>query len=202
MPHQHRIAPQPPQPFYHLIRIGHTAAQEQQLSARRRHGQSEFIVQTAVEIADHLVFIDHQQVRPIAMHETALLGFQSCGENRGIQILCQISRGNPHRPIRARHSASLSLASARVGTVYTALPLGLPMLAQSSKINVLPAPVGACTTTSFPACKALTASCCQRSGTVTESSTVKASAEVRHARKVDHRVAREKDHLLNQFHAI
>ena len=33
------------------------------------------------------------------MHETALLGFQCGGENRSIQILCQISRGNPHRPI-------------------------------------------------------------------------------------------------------
>src|SRR5216683_8453458 len=48
-----------------------------------------------------------------------------------------------------------------------AWPRFLPAFDQSSKIKVLPAPVGACTTTSLPARKAATASCCHKSGSVT-----------------------------------
>src|ERR1019366_4911552 len=48
-----------------------------------------------------------------------------------------------------------------------ACPRFLPWFDQSSKISVLPAPVGAWTTTSLPSRRALTACCCQRSGTAT-----------------------------------
>ena len=43
----------------------------------------------------------------------------------------------------------------------------LPSCDHNSKISVLPEPVGACTTTSLPSRKAVTACCCHRSGTVT-----------------------------------
>src|SRR5882762_5114187 len=48
-----------------------------------------------------------------------------------------------------------------------AWPRFFPPFDQSSKISVLPDPVGAWTTTSLPDRSPATASCCQRSGTVT-----------------------------------
>src|SRR5436190_20452736 len=48
-----------------------------------------------------------------------------------------------------------------------ACPRFFPALDQSSKMSVLPAPVGACTTTSLPSRKNVTACCCQRSGMAT-----------------------------------
>src|SRR5579872_3750460 len=52
-----------------------------------------------------------------------------------------------------------------------ACPRFLPWLDHNSKISVLPAPVGACTTTSWPSRNAATACCCHRSGTLTWLST-------------------------------
>src|SRR6202043_3866640 len=65
---------------------------------------------------------------------------------------------------RALHSASLSFARARVGTVYTACPRRVSWI--GSKMYVLPAPVGAWTTTSFPSRSRFTASCCHLSGMI------------------------------------
>src|SRR5579862_8058271 len=48
-----------------------------------------------------------------------------------------------------------------------ACPRFFPWFDHNSKISVLPAPVGAWTTTSCPSRNALTACCCHRSGTLT-----------------------------------
>ena len=66
---QEGVAAQTPQPFHHVVRIGHAAAQEQELGRGRRHRQGKLVVQAAVGVAEHLVFVHHQQVGAFALDD-------------------------------------------------------------------------------------------------------------------------------------
>ena len=70
-----RSAPEATEPFDDVLRVADTAAQEQELGLRRGESQGEFVIQAAVGVADHLVFIHHQQRRAVAGDEAVLLGF-------------------------------------------------------------------------------------------------------------------------------
>src|SRR2546429_6768307 len=58
---QHSLASEPTQPFHHLLRIGHAAAEQEQLRLRRRERDGEFVIQAAVGVAEHLILVHHQQ---------------------------------------------------------------------------------------------------------------------------------------------
>ena len=82
VPDQRRPPPQPFQPRHHLLRIGHAAAQEQQLRARRRQGQRQLVIQAPVRVAQHLVFVHHQQRRAVAADQPVLLRLQRRHDDR------------------------------------------------------------------------------------------------------------------------
>ena len=79
--------PQTAQPVGHLIRVGHRAAQEQQLRLRWSQRQSQFVVQPSVFIAEHLVLVDDEQGGTIASDESVFLCFEGGDKNRGIEVL-------------------------------------------------------------------------------------------------------------------
>ena len=80
----------------------HAAAEQKQLRVRRRQRQGEFVIQPAIRITEHLVFIHHQQGRAIAADQTVLLRLQRRHENRRVEILRKVAGGDAHIPTAAR----------------------------------------------------------------------------------------------------
>ena len=74
---EHGLASEAFQPFDDLLRIGHAAAEEEELRAGRRQREGQFVIQAPVRVAQHLVFVHHQQGRAVAADEAVLLGFQA-----------------------------------------------------------------------------------------------------------------------------
>ena len=54
----HRITADAIEPLGDLLRVGDTAGKEQQLGLGWREGDGDLVVETAVEVADHLIFIN------------------------------------------------------------------------------------------------------------------------------------------------
>ena len=64
------------QPFDHILRVVHAAAEQQQLRLRGGQGNGQLIVQATVKVAEHLVFIHHQQSGAVPPDQTVLLRLQ------------------------------------------------------------------------------------------------------------------------------
>ena len=64
----------------------------------RSQCQCEFVIQPAVWIPQQLILINHQQVGAFPAHEPVLLCLE-CGDNdRGLEVLGEITGGNANRP--------------------------------------------------------------------------------------------------------
>ena len=84
-----------------------------------------------------------------------------------MKVLREVAGGNADVPAARAPFRELVIGERARGHGVDGLAAVLALLDQSSNISVLPAPVGAWTTTSSPARNAATACCCQRSGTAT-----------------------------------
>lgn len=91
-------AAQPMQPFDDVLRIGDAAAEEEELGVRRREGKGEFVIEAAVGVADHLIFINDEERRAIALDEAGFLGFESGDKDGRLEIFGKIARGDAHIP--------------------------------------------------------------------------------------------------------
>ena len=89
---------QTPQPVRHLPGIGHRSAEEQELGLGGGQGQGEFVVQSPVLVAEHLVLVDHQQGGAIAADQAVLLGLEGGDEDGGVEVLGQVTGGDAHVP--------------------------------------------------------------------------------------------------------
>jgi len=65
------------------------AAEQKQLRLRRRQRQGQFVIKAAIQVAQHLIFIDHQQSRPFPLNETIFLRFQRRDEHRRGEVFRQ-----------------------------------------------------------------------------------------------------------------
>ena len=81
-----------------LLRIGDAAAQQQQLRMGRRERERQFVVQSTVRVAEHLVFVHDEQGRALAGDEPVLLRFQRGHEDGRAEIFRQIASGDADRP--------------------------------------------------------------------------------------------------------
>ena len=97
-PDQLRRPPQSPQPFHDILRIRHTAAEQEQLRIGGSQRQREFIIQPPVRVADHLVLVHHQQGRAVTPHQAVLLRFQRGHEDGSGKIFRQVAGGDTHVP--------------------------------------------------------------------------------------------------------
>ena len=86
------------QPVGHLIRVGHRAAQKQQLRLRWSQCQGQFVVQSSVFIAEHLVLVDDEQGGAIASDEPVFLCFEGGDKNWGVEVLGQVAGGDAYVP--------------------------------------------------------------------------------------------------------
>lgn len=95
---QFRHATETLKPFHDVLRIGDAAAEEEQLRLRRREGEGEFVVQPAILVADHLIFVHDQQRGAVAANESVLLRLQ-CGDKDGrFEIFREITGGDADVP--------------------------------------------------------------------------------------------------------
>ena len=152
---EHGLAAQPLQPFDDILRVADAAAQQQQLGLRRRQGHGQLVIQAAVQVAEHLVFVHDQQGGAVALDEAVLLGLQRGDQHRRARGFRPGRRWRCRHPSRGRAIRRACRWPAR-GWARCRWPGrdSCPALDQSSKISVLPAPVGACTTTSWPSRRA------------------------------------------------
>ena len=96
--HEHRIAPDAPQPRHDFLRIRHAPAEQQELRLRRRERQRKLIGHAAQRVRDHLIFIHHEQPRPRPLEEFPLLRFERRHHDLRAQIEREIARRQPHLP--------------------------------------------------------------------------------------------------------
>ena len=65
---------------------------------RRREGEGEFVVQAAIRVAYHLVFVHDEKRRTFAGDEAVLLGFKCGDDDGGAQIFREVARGDADIP--------------------------------------------------------------------------------------------------------
>ena len=98
VPDEYRLAAETAEPFNHILRIAHAAAEQEQLRVRRRERQRQFVIEATVRITNHLVFIDHQEFGSFTADKPSLLCFQRRHQHRRIKILGKIAGGNADIP--------------------------------------------------------------------------------------------------------
>ena len=98
MPDRHRIAAQAPEPFHHVLRIADAAAEQEQLGVGRRQRNGDLVVQPALRVGDHLVFVDDQQRRAFAADEPVFLGLERGDEHGRGKVLGQVAGGDADIP--------------------------------------------------------------------------------------------------------
>ena len=62
-----RLAAETVEPLDDMVRVFDTAAEKKKLGVLGSQGEGQFVIQAAVAIADHLVFIDHHQLGTVAL---------------------------------------------------------------------------------------------------------------------------------------
>ena len=80
------------------IGIGDAAAEEQKLGLGRREGEGEFVIQAAVGVADHLVFVHDEEGGAVALDEAVFLGFERGDEDGGVEIFGEVAGGDADIP--------------------------------------------------------------------------------------------------------
>ena len=153
--------------------LADTAAEQQQLGLRRRQGDGQFIVQTSIQVAQHLVFVHHQQRRTVALEEPVLLRLQGGNHDGSLKVFRQVARGDAHIPSASPPFGQFVIGQRSGRHGVDCLSAILALVGPHLEDQGLAEPVGAWTTTSLPSRKAVTACCCHRSGTVTWFSTGK-----------------------------
>ena len=98
MADQDGLAAKAVQPFDDILRVAHAAAQQQQLRLRRRQRDGQLVIEAAVRVAEHLVFVHDEQRRAVALNEAVLLGLQRGHQHGRAQVLRQVARGNADIP--------------------------------------------------------------------------------------------------------
>ena len=68
------------------------------MRAGRGEGEGEFVVGPAVRVAEHLVFVDDEQLRPAPVQEPAALGFQGGDDHAGVGAQVHVARADAHVP--------------------------------------------------------------------------------------------------------
>ena len=98
VPHPLRVTAQALQPCNDMARVGHAAAEQQQLGLGRCHGDGQLVVESPFGVAQHLVLIDHQQLGTIAVEEAVFLRLQRGDDDRRVEVLRQIAGGDSDVP--------------------------------------------------------------------------------------------------------
>src|SRR5579862_9627718 len=98
MTNVHSSSTQYLEPFYDILGVRHTSAQQQKLGLRRCQRDRQLVIQPSVQITQHLVFVNDQKSRTVALDEAAFLGLQSRYQDRRTEVLRQISCGNAYIP--------------------------------------------------------------------------------------------------------
>ena len=96
--HEHRIASDAAQPVHDILRISDAAAEEQQLRFRRREREREFVVRATHGVRDHLIFIDDEQLRPVALQQFSFLRFKCGHEHLRIEPQREVAGGDANVP--------------------------------------------------------------------------------------------------------
>ncbi len=92
------IAPNPLQPRDNILGIADAAAEQQELRLRRRQREREFVMHAAHGVADHLVFIHHQQLRAVPAEEARPLRLKRGDDDLGIEIEREVAGRDAHIP--------------------------------------------------------------------------------------------------------
>ena len=111
------ITAEPLKPGDCVLGIGHAAAEHEQLGLRRRHRDGQFVVQATAGIAEHLVFVDDQQLGTVTIDQSVFLGLKRGNDDRCVKVFGEVTGGDADVPATGTPLESLSLAKARVGTV-------------------------------------------------------------------------------------
>lgn len=86
------------QPFFDMSRIGNGSTHEKELRILRGEGDGELVLETALPISDHLVFINDEKMGPLPGKESLSLGFERSYNYRRFKILGDIAGGDTDLP--------------------------------------------------------------------------------------------------------
>jgi hypothetical protein len=92
------IASEASEPVDDLIGIGDGTAEEEELGVGWGEGDGQFVVQAAILIGEHLVFVDDEEAGAVAVDEAVLLGFEGGDEDGGGEVVGEIAGGDTDVP--------------------------------------------------------------------------------------------------------
>ena len=81
-----------------VLGVGHAAAEHQELCLGWRHGDGQLVVETAIGVAEHLVLVDHQKPRAVAIDEAVFLRLKRGNDDRRVQVFRKVTRGDTNIP--------------------------------------------------------------------------------------------------------
>ena len=93
------------------------------MGGREREG--EFVVRAPVRVAEHLVFVDDEQLRPASVQEGAALGFERGDDHAGIGAFVDIARADTHVPTGGAPLGELVVRQRAGGHGEDGLPLSV-----------------------------------------------------------------------------
>ena len=125
---QDGLAAEALQPFDDVLRVAHAAAEQQQLRLRRRQRHGQFVIQAAVQVAEHLVFVHHQQGGAVALDEAVLLRFQRGDQHGRAEILRQVAGGDADIPAAGAPFGELVVGQRAGGHGVDGLPAILALV--------------------------------------------------------------------------
>ena len=82
---------EPAKPLYQIVRIGHAAAEQEQLGRGRRERDGEFVVQAAVRVAQHLVLVHDEQRGSVAFDEAAFLRLERGDDYGRVEVFREVA---------------------------------------------------------------------------------------------------------------
>ncbi len=83
---ENSIAPDALQPRDDVLRIPDAAAEQEQLGLRRRERERQFVMHAAHRVGDHLVFVDHEQLRTLPPEKTGALRLERGDDDFRVQV--------------------------------------------------------------------------------------------------------------------
>ena len=98
MPNPLGITAKPLKPGDHVLGIGHAAAEHEQLGLRRRHRDGQLVVQATAGIAEHLVFVNDQQLGTVAIDQSVFLSLKRGNDDRCVKVFGEVPGGDADVP--------------------------------------------------------------------------------------------------------
>jgi hypothetical protein len=98
VPDEESAAAEAFEPFDDVVWVGDAAAEEEELGGAGCESDGELVIETAVGVAEHLVFVDDEEGGAFALDEAMFLSFEGGDEEGCVEVMGEVAGGDADVP--------------------------------------------------------------------------------------------------------